>query len=701
MSSENLTVPQLKALCKERKLKGYSKLGRAALIQLLSAVGHGHLPITSSGLPSLPNETLATKTSSDPPNLVHLNSLGSSSATIAVRNNTKHANADPSDVAPTPISPSQPLQVAAANPGVNLDTVSHMAPSSNAGREAEIRYTDLSMGPPPTVLPEARCNDAKTAASFHKKPTSSAAKAVAKRSLLNAPLPSSKKLKVSTAGSDVGPSSVLLVPSALLPSASTTLVTANASDLASGVVPTPAPLGINRSIPNTVNAATLQGAAKRFKPLVLSKPLGKSKTPMALTLSRIQKDTSSPRKSRSSQPLKPVTLQCLDFTSSFSVPTLQNITLPPSLAQRRRVQCWAIILTVYLSACHILEKRYAGQRLNQVLQQYSLTMTDMWPYLRLRDTEAEERQNVFCSSFLGKLAEKFGAEPIAGRLWGSPDHRKQVTIAARFVLTRYWFILSIGGRPDQLSSWLEEKVVDVQEVIPNEIWSIAVKRTDSQTQTFYVLDSTCEVVGRVNPPILLADDGAASKSSPSLPMRADWSAYIQQSKHLLRSAQSSDAGRISLLDRLKWDGYEEYDHGMSRLWLKRLDEVEEDETKRVVAKRYIFACVVGNSISGAWRSTSEMAQEFAGLSAKTEPVKGKGKEPTLNLYLPTHHHIESVHFRTPSGEPLHSAVASIQTPHREYFVLKDNGMEIGNEEIGVYEAWMEVLACDNKGLPVA
>ncbi|KAI1794839.1 hypothetical protein LXA43DRAFT_88907 [Ganoderma leucocontextum] len=40
-----LTVPQLKALCKEKKISGYSKLGKQALIQKLSGLG----PSTTGG----------------------------------------------------------------------------------------------------------------------------------------------------------------------------------------------------------------------------------------------------------------------------------------------------------------------------------------------------------------------------------------------------------------------------------------------------------------------------------------------------------------------------------------------------------------------------------------------------------------------------------------------------------------------------
>ena len=67
-----------------------------------------------------------------------------------------------------------------------------------------------------------------------------------------------------------------------------------------------------------------------------------------------------------------------------------------------------------------------------------------------------------------------------------------------------------------------------------------------------------------------------------------------------------------------------------------------------------------------------------------------------------HHHVESVHFATPRGEPLHLALATVQTPHREYLILRDNGMQVGCEEEGVAAIWQEVIECDRmgRGLPV-
>ena len=83
----------------------------------------------------------------------------------------------------------------------------------------------------------------------------------------------------------------------------------------------------------------------------------------------------------------------------------------------------------------------------------------------------------------------------------------------------------------------------------------------------------------------------------------------------------------------------------------------------------------------------ELLRELPQLSAQMMPV-------------PSHHLVESVHFTANSGKAIHPALAVIQTPTREYFVLRDNGMEVGCEEDGVWEAWRSILACDSRGMPL-
>lgn len=53
---------------------------------------------------------------------------------------------------------------------------------------------------------------------------------------------------------------------------------------------------------------------------------------------------------------------------------------------------------------------------------------------------------------------------------------------------------------------------------------------------------------------------------------------------------------------------------------------------------------------------------------------------------------------SPDGRPLHPAVATVQTPLREYYILKDNGMQIGCEEEGIPVVWMELIGCNSAGM---
>lgn len=59
-----LTVPQLKALCKEKKITGYSKLGKAALIEKLTTHGSRTLTTAADIATSKPSSSLPAAHSS-------------------------------------------------------------------------------------------------------------------------------------------------------------------------------------------------------------------------------------------------------------------------------------------------------------------------------------------------------------------------------------------------------------------------------------------------------------------------------------------------------------------------------------------------------------------------------------------------------------------------------------------------------------
>ncbi|KAG5646540.1 hypothetical protein DXG03_003307 [Asterophora parasitica] len=135
---------------------------------------------------------------------------------------------------------------------------------------------------------------------------------------------------------------------------------------------------------------------------------------------------------------------------------------------------------------------------------------------------------------------------------------------------------------------MDEKtmILDVQELVEGEIWSVELSSSMGK-EVIYVLECTCEVVGHPPAPHVPELDGKTAALDP-YPLRADWSVYISQ-------CLSSLPRPPSLMEHLKWTNHEEYDRGISKLWLSRTQgEGDIGAAKRLVAERYILACVVGN-----------------------------------------------------------------------------------------------------------
>lgn len=116
---------------------------------------------------------------------------------------------------------------------------------------------------------------------------------------------------------------------------------------------------------------------------------------------------------------------------------------------------------------------------------------------------------------------------------------------------------------------------------------IKVQHGQDNPQSLYILDATCEVVGNAEVLPNPTDSESEMQRPSSNFLRADWTAFIQQ--HVTNKSVSP------LLTHLKWAHFEEYDKGISRFWLKRIEfEGDLGFMKRTVAERYVLACVIGN-----------------------------------------------------------------------------------------------------------
>lgn len=238
-------------------------------------------------------------------------------------------------------------------------------------------------------------------------------------------------------------------------------------------------------------------------------------------------------------------------------------------------------------------------------------MTNMWPYLRQREAELSYRKKQYGDSFLGRYFKNKNV--ISEHLWSSPNHEKQIAVvvrsvspstypfltvpfslvpdetdeSSRFLLTRLYFYASVGDANGS-QAWIQGTITDAQEVVKDEIWSVTVRQSSTTEESFYILESTSEVVGH---PTMPAQVDHANAKQVQAPLRADWSEYV--SSRIQPPAM--DDSLPALVEHISWTNHEEYERGISRLWIKRIAaEGELGVVKKVVAERYILACVVGN-----------------------------------------------------------------------------------------------------------
>ncbi|KAF8308879.1 hypothetical protein DL93DRAFT_2086367 [Clavulina sp. PMI_390] len=436
-----------------------------------------------------------------------------------------------------------------------------------------------------------------------------------------------------------------------------------------------------------------------------------------------------PRPAQNMVAVQLTTNSCGDMNTSSSYlarrllsepPEPRKLPLPPKISQRSQTTKLSVILSylddrsleqctsvckswryaVYLSAQNILKRYYPGIRLTTYLEPFktSLSQLDLWPYLRYRRDEVKEAQETFAGSYLHSV---FGLAPISPRLWCCGDSPTQLEVALRFLAARTWLAINVGDQ--RVVKWTQTTIIDAQPVAHTrdgagrntssfssdaDIWRITTRSGDKQSLVVYhVLGETGEIIGQIQDDDPFAAGPSVGRARGEL--RLDWDNLLASSFF--------QGGRI--LERTRWSGTDEYQNGISRHWLKprslqNASELQKAEKK--VAERYILASVAGNSLSGRYQTATELAREFNGVPSADTGLAAKN--PHATLYVPEFHFVESVHFTTGRGQPLHPALAVIQTPFREVFILRDTGSEVGTEEEGVRFVWMELLGCDVKGV---
>ncbi|CAG7845947.1 SubName: Full=Uncharacterized protein {ECO:0000313/EMBL:KIM31047.1} [Serendipita indica DSM 11827] len=347
--------------------------------------------------------------------------------------------------------------------------------------------------------------------------------------------------------------------------------------------------------------------------------------------------------------------------------------MPPTIAQRRRVKPLALALksldnesrmfryAVYVSAQYVLVETFPGERTKAILARADDCFSNLWPYVQHRNKEVTGLKQLYSQTFLAQYIPR----PFSNRLWNGIERGDELVNSLRFLISMFWSTVSLYGQ--QGRQFLEETIHSFELLKGEQVARVKIIKEDGSVDTIFVLAATGEPLGRAQP------TGAYTADSSHL--RADWSDFLQK------------MGQSNVWNHLRCANSEDYVQGISKAWLQRT-RGSNTSAERQVAERYILASVVANSVSGRQMNHLEMAAMDAGRQMELSK-RSKG----LSLYLSEHHHVEGVYIPT----TFHPSIASVQTTHREYYVLRETGQQIGTEEEGVSETWQEILKCNANG----
>lgn len=337
-----LNVSQLKAICKERRIVGYSKLGKAALIRKLGDIAPS---------PQFPSsaQTRSTRTQAQTSPL--LSASGSSPAQV---NDS--------------LSPAAQRPMGLPDPGFFP-----REPPANAVPSAHIPQNSATSGSrsnPPSSLSRDRGQNSDPSGT---------------ESALNVPV--SKRISSEQAGPLAKKPKVVAISSPLSARrAGIPFLTSvhagdrgGVPDTSSSALPEPGStlLPGSKKEGHQFNGQTqiISMSGKRFKPLKVMRPL-------SATLGNGNGSRCSQGSKSANVAVQPTLLWHLDFPAPPEPSLSPAITIPPSLSQRKLVQHWAVILSGLSDEdrlrCCLVSKliRYAGERLVSDYIEFTLIHLD-------------------------------------------------------------------------------------------------------------------------------------------------------------------------------------------------------------------------------------------------------------------------------------------------------------------------------------
>ena len=347
-----LNVSQLKAICKERRIVGYSKLGKAALICKLSEVV----------VPKNPPCSVSTqKTASNTENgslfflLVRLTWSQLMMILALVATQVVRAISVPHVVELRTSTALSDTHISSGSTDAQTPAVD---PSSQQASDSDTQTAPITNNyTPPSLAAPGSISKRLPSEISHEVP---ATQLVKKRKVVN--------FSSSTTSATVPMSRASTRITSAAPAKAPDLLISPAVPVSCGRAPSLEQAGVR----NLVRTRTQRTSGMRFKPLKIMRPAVATSGEVDYAQKTLGLHGENGAGTRVQ--LTNIGQQYLGFPAPLVPPALSPITFPPSLTERRLVQCWAISLRGLSDKerflCCFVSKliRYAGKRrLSQIL----------------------------------------------------------------------------------------------------------------------------------------------------------------------------------------------------------------------------------------------------------------------------------------------------------------------------------------------
>ncbi|GHJ89471.1 hypothetical protein NliqN6_5873 [Naganishia liquefaciens] len=259
---------------------------------------------------------------------------------------------------------------------------------------------------------------------------------------------------------------------------------------------------------------------------------------------------------------------------------------------------------------------------------------------------------------------------------------EQLDIAVVFVIGRLYSQIGM----DDWEAIVKEELVFSTTNAGGGLWEIVTRTQTREVSKRRGLPSPIKT--ELATYFVIGETGEVLTKGDEKSLRQDWRLYL---------AENSISAENTLMNAVRTKDDLAYPHGIAAIWAKSTSRQTDLADSHRLAEKYVLSNVMPNSYTGEYQTALQMEAAWMGQGS----LAAQPRKPQVNLFLPEAHQVECVSFLTSGlcAKPLHPSIMIVKRKSTEDLALRETGQIIGNfEEAGVLTIWQTLIGCDPSGV---